>query len=75
MRPDSVSGRVTFGRAGGARYRIARQTCAAHLFERGADTRILQQLSRHTKLETTPIYTEGSIKLLQDVHERTHPAG
>ena len=34
----------------------------------------IQQLLGHSKLETTQIYTEVSIKLLQEVHARTHPA-
>jgi len=38
------------------------------------DVRIIQQLLGHAKLETTQVYTEVSIKLLQDVHARTHPA-
>jgi len=54
---------------------LFRHACATHMFERGADTRIIQQLLGHSKLETTQIYTEVSIKLLQDVHERTHPTG
>ena len=44
------------------------------MLEHGADTPIIQQLLGHAKLETTQIYTEVSIKLLQDVHARTHPA-
>ena len=40
----------------------------------GADLRFIQQLLGHEKLETTQIYTEVSIKQLQEVHERTHPA-
>ena len=54
---------------------MLRHAWATHMFEHGADTRIIQQLLGHSKLETTQIYTEVSIKLLQDVHERTHPAG
>ncbi len=53
---------------------LLRHACATHMLEHGADVRIIQQLLGHAKLETTQIYTEVSIKLLQDVHARTHPA-
>jgi hypothetical protein len=46
---------------------VARRVRAGHI-------RIIQQLLWHAKLETTQVYTEVSIKLLQDVHARTHPA-
>ena len=41
----------------------------------GADNRYIQQLLGHESLETTAIYTEVSIKQLQEVHARCHPAG
>jgi len=44
------------------------------MLEGGADTRFIQQLLGHAKLETTQIYTDVSILQLIDVHERTHPA-
>jgi integrase/recombinase XerD len=53
---------------------LLRHACATHMLEHGADVRIIQQLLGHAKLETTQIYTEVSIRLLQDVHARTHPA-
>jgi hypothetical protein len=52
---------------------LLRLACATHMLERGADVRVIQQLLVHAKLETTQVYTEVSIKLLQDVHARTHP--
>ena len=52
---------------------LLRHACATHMLEHGADVRIIQQLLGHAKLETTQVYTEVSIKLLQDVHARTHP--
>lgn len=53
---------------------LFRHTCATHLLEGGADIRYIQQLLGHEKLETTAIYTEVSIKQLQAVHARCHPA-
>lgn len=53
---------------------LFRHSCATHMLEGGADTRFIQQLLGHAKLETTQIYTEVSIKQLIDVHARTHPA-
>jgi len=53
---------------------LFRHTCATHLLEGGADIRFIQQLLGHEKLETTAIYTEVSIKQLQAVHARCHPA-
>ncbi len=59
-------------RAGGCH--LLRHACATHMLEHGADVRVIQKLLGHAKLETTQIYTEVSIKLLQQVHRRTHPA-
>ena len=53
---------------------LLRHTCATHMLEGGADIRYIQQLLGHEKLETTAIYTEVSIKQLQEVHARCHPA-
>ena len=54
---------------------LLRHTCATHMLEGGADIRFIQQLLGHAKLDTTAIYTEVSIKQLQEVHARCHPAG
>ena len=54
---------------------MLRHTCATHMLEGGADIRYIQQLLGHAKLDTTAIYTEVSIKQLQEVHARCHPAG
>jgi integrase/recombinase XerD len=54
---------------------LLRHTCATHMLEGGADIRYIQQLLGHESLETTAIYTEVSIRQLQEVHRRCHPAG
>ena len=54
---------------------LFRHSCATHMLENGADIRVIQQLLGHSKLESTQIYTEVSIRHLQEVHARTHPAG
>jgi len=53
---------------------LFRHTCATLMLEGGADIRFIQQLLGHEKLETTQIYTQVSIRLLKEVHTRTHPA-
>ena len=47
---------------------IPRHACATHRLEIGADIRFIKQLLGHKKLDTTAIYTEVSIKQLQEVH-------
>jgi integrase/recombinase XerD len=77
--PDSVSQMVKrciekaeIGRSGSCH--LFRHSCATHMLENGADIRFIQQLLGHAKLDTTQVYTEVSIKQLQEVHARTHPA-
>ena len=77
--PDVLSRRVSaIVRAAGVERRgschLLRHSCATHMLEGGADIRFIQKLLGHAKLETTAIYTEVSIRQLQKVHERTHPA-
>ena len=62
-----VTGRV-------ASCHLLRHTCATHMLENGADIRFIQQLLGHAKLDTTAIYTEVSLKQLQEVHARCHPS-
>ncbi len=76
--PDVVSRMVTawLEKAGLKRKgscHILRHSCATHMLENGADIRFIQQLLGHAKLDTTAIYTEVSIKQLQEVHNRCHP--
>ena len=53
---------------------LLRHTFATVMLENGADIRFIQQLPEQEKLDTTAIYTEVSIKQLQEVHARCPPA-
>lgn len=65
--------KADIGRTSGGCH-LFRHTCATHMLEGGADIRFIQELLGHEKLETTAIYAEVSIKQLQTVHSRCHPA-
>lgn len=52
---------------------LFRHTCATLMLENGADVRFIQQQLGHAELSTTQIYTQVSIRLLKEVHTRTHP--
>jgi len=47
---------------------------ATLMLEGGADIRFIQQMLGHAKLETTQIYTQVSIRKLQEIHRATHPS-
>jgi integrase/recombinase XerD len=51
-----------------------RHTMATLMLEGGADIRFIQQMLGHAQLTTTQIYTQVSIRALQQVHALTHPA-
>jgi integrase/recombinase XerD len=51
-----------------------RHTMATLMLENGADVRFIQAMLGHSKLETTQIYTQVSIRKLKEVHDLTHPA-
>ncbi|KJV44123.1 recombinase XerD [Pantoea sp. BL1] len=53
---------------------IFRHSMATQMLDNGADTRHIQAILGHEKLETTQIYTKVAIAPLQRVHEKTHPA-
>jgi integrase/recombinase XerD len=78
--PDVITRMMTrwmqrAGLGGKGSCHLLRHTCATHMLEGGADIRYIQQLLGHAKLETTAIYTEVSIRQLQEVHARCHPSG
>jgi len=52
---------------------LFRHTMATLMLEGGADIRFIQQMLGHAKLETTQIYTQVSIRKLQEIHRATHP--
>jgi len=53
---------------------IFRHSMATQMLDNGADTRHIQAILGHEKLETTQVYTKVAIASLQRVHEKTHPA-
>ena len=65
-------GKAEIGKTGACH--LFRHTCATLMLENGADIRFIQQLLGHEKLETTQIYAQVSIRMLKEVHTRTHPA-
>lgn len=53
---------------------VFRHSMATQMLENGADTREIQAILGHEKLETTQVYTRVAIGHLQKVHAKTHPA-
>jgi len=53
---------------------MLRHTMATLMLEGGADVRIIQAILGHVSLSTTEVYTHVSIRQLQEVHRKTHPA-
>jgi len=51
-----------------------RHTMATLMLENGADIRYMQAMLGHADLRTTQIYTQVSIRKLQQIHKLTHPA-
>jgi len=53
---------------------VFRHTLATRLLEGGVDLRLIQEMLGHTDIKVTQVYTRVSIRKLQEVHQRTHPA-
>ena len=53
---------------------LLRHTMATLMLEGGADVRFMQEMLGHANLETTQIYTQVSIRKLQEIHAATHPS-
>jgi integrase/recombinase XerD len=52
---------------------LFRHTLATLMLEGGADTRYIQQMLGHAKLDTTQVYTQVSVSMLRTVYEGSHP--
>jgi integrase/recombinase XerD len=52
---------------------VFRHTVATLMLENGADIRFIQAMLGHVKLTNTEIYTQVSIRKLQQIHDLTHP--
>jgi integrase/recombinase XerD len=63
---------ANIGKAGACH--IFRHTMATLMLEGGADIRYIQAMLGHVRLDTTQIYTHVSIRMLKQIHSRTHPA-
>nr|WP_244590277.1 site-specific tyrosine recombinase XerC [Xenorhabdus innexi] len=53
---------------------LFRHSMATQMLDNGADTRHIQAILGHERLETTQIYTRVAIDHLKKVHQQTHPA-
>ena len=53
---------------------LFRHTMATLMLEGGADICFIQAMLGHVDLSTTQIYTQVSIRKLQEIHSATHPA-
>jgi integrase/recombinase XerD len=78
LAPDHLSQRVKqvveaadLGKRGACH--IFRHSMATQMLENGADIRFVQEMLGHAMLNTTQIYTQVSIRKLQEIHAATHP--
>jgi integrase/recombinase XerD len=49
-------------------------TMATFMLKSGADIRFIQATLGHSRIDTTQIYTQVSIRQLKRIHDATHPA-
>jgi len=61
------------GLAGRLTPNVLRHSCAAHMIERGADVRVVQELLGHASISSTQAYTRRSADLLHRVYGTVHP--
>ena len=54
--------------------RLLRHTMATLMLEGGADIRFIQEMLGHSKLSSTQMYTQVSVRMLKQIHTATHPA-
>ena len=55
--------------------RMLRHSFATHLWENGADLRVIQELLGHSSLTSTQIYVRISDRTVADTYKRLHPRG
>jgi len=55
--------------------RMLRHSFATHLWENGADLRVIQELLGHSSLTSTQIYVRISNNTVADTYKRLHPRG
>ena len=53
--------------------RLMRHSCATHLWENGADIRMIQELLGHSCLSSTQIYVQVSNQSVAESYRRSHP--
>ncbi len=53
---------------------LFRHAMATLMLENGADIRFIQSMLGHSRLNSTEVYTQVSIRKLKEIHSVTHPA-
>lgn len=54
---------------------LFRHCCGTHMYENGADLRMIQKFLGHTSISTTEIYTQLSTKFIKSSYYRNFPRG